>query len=242
MRVAVWNRAFVVTVLCGQSRELVAPTNIRHIRFHISLLFPTKGGGAPVRPAERLAMAPAASTRLRDSIKSTEEEAASVEDALRDALRSNAIKIMDLFVEWDENGDHQVSKSEFRKAMAALGFTRVRIDSVFDSLDEDSSGFIDYKEQIADSSVTGRQHPVERRAQLLPQAPLRRRQVPMPTVATKAAEMHCKETAEQSSSRLQRRTVAPRHSFRSGCAMVSKSMPLGSLTFSTSGTRTGMAS
>ena len=93
-------------------------------------------------------MAPAASTRLRDSIKSTEEEAASVEDALRDALRSNSIKIMDLFVEWDENGDHQVSKSEFRKAMAALGFTHSRphIDSVFDSLDEDGSGFIDYKE------------------------------------------------------------------------------------------------
>ena len=57
--------------------------------------------------------------------------------------------------------------------MAALGFTHSRphIDSVFDSLDEDGSGFIDYKElNRGGLKRHGRQHPVERRAQLLPQA------------------------------------------------------------------------
>ena len=77
-------------------------------------------------------------------ITSTASEAADVEEQLREALRTNAVKIMDLFIEWDTDGDHKVSKQEFRKAMAAIGFTHSRphIDSVFASLDDDGSGFI----------------------------------------------------------------------------------------------------
>lgn len=87
----------------------------------------------------------AVSASLKESIATVDADAASIKEALRVALRKNAVKIMDLFVEWDENGDHKVSKSEFRRAMAGLGFkhSRPHIDAVFDSFDEDSSGHID---------------------------------------------------------------------------------------------------
>ena len=90
----------------------------------------------------------AISQSLKQSISSSLDESASVQEKLRFALKANAVKIMDLFVEWDEDGDRQVSKIEFRRAMAALGFTHSRphVDAVFDSLDEDKSGYIDFKE------------------------------------------------------------------------------------------------
>ena len=56
-----------------------------------------------------------------------------------DALRKHAIKVMDLFREWDVDGDGEVTKKEFRKAMAVLGFevSRAVMDEVFDSFDAD---------------------------------------------------------------------------------------------------------
>ena len=40
--------------------------------------------------------------------------------AIAAALRSNMKKVMDLFREWDVNGDGAVSKKEFKNAMATL--------------------------------------------------------------------------------------------------------------------------
>ena len=40
---------------------------------------------------------------------------------LRDALTAQAVRVIDLFREWDEDGDGTVSKKEFRKALPALG-------------------------------------------------------------------------------------------------------------------------
>ena len=42
-------------------------------------------------------------------------------DQLRDALVTNAVRVIDLFREWDEDGDGTVSKKEFRKAVIHLG-------------------------------------------------------------------------------------------------------------------------
>ena len=88
--------------------------------------------------------------RLRDSITSSAAESTSIQTKLRTALSVNAIRIMDLFAEWDTNGDNSVTKAEFRKAMAELGFneSRPHIDAVFDSFDADHSGTITYKELL----------------------------------------------------------------------------------------------
>ena len=40
---------------------------------------------------------------------------------LRNMLSKNAVRVIDLFREWDEDGDGTVSKKEFRKAMPLLG-------------------------------------------------------------------------------------------------------------------------
>ena len=49
---------------------------------------------------------------------------------------------MDLFREWDVDGDGEVTKKEFRKAMAVLGFevSRAVMDEVFDSFDAVGGG------------------------------------------------------------------------------------------------------
>ena len=37
-----------------------------------------------------------------------------ISEQLRDVLVENAVRVIDLFRDWDENGDGQISKAEFR--------------------------------------------------------------------------------------------------------------------------------
>ena len=71
-----------------------------------------------------------------------------VQQQLREALVAQAVRVVDLFKEWDENGDGTVSKEEFRKAMPMLGLdvSREEIDALFDEWDPDGSGLLEYKE------------------------------------------------------------------------------------------------
>ena len=64
------------------------------------------------------------------------------------ALRQNAGKVLDLFREWDANGDGEVSKKEFRKAMPAIGLdvSVQEVDALFDSWDRDGGGALNFKE------------------------------------------------------------------------------------------------
>jgi len=70
----------------------------------------------------------------------------SVARQLQRVLRENAVRVIDVFKEWDEDGDGLVSKREFRRAIAALGYeaSRAEMDEVFESFDEDGSGMIEY--------------------------------------------------------------------------------------------------
>ena len=54
------------------------------------------------------------------------------------------MRVIDLFREWDEDGDGVVTKKEFRKAMPLLGFDAPRemVDQLFDELDPDGGGAI----------------------------------------------------------------------------------------------------
>merc|ERR1719272_1223165 len=61
---------------------------------------------------------------------------------LVELLSANAARVIDLFREWDEDGDGRVSKKEFRRALPLLGLQvpREEVDALFDSWDPDGSG------------------------------------------------------------------------------------------------------
>ena len=44
-----------------------------------------------------------------------------MQEQLREALTKRAVKILDLFRDWDEDGNGLVSQKEFRSAIAAMG-------------------------------------------------------------------------------------------------------------------------
>ena len=72
----------------------------------------------------------------------------SVTEQLRDALVQNSMRVMDLFREWDKNGDGVVSRIEFRKAIPMLGLhaSGDQIDALFQEFDIDGNGTISFRE------------------------------------------------------------------------------------------------
>ena len=83
----------------------------------------------------------------------------SVEAQVRDALASNGSRVMELFRSWDDDGDGEVSKAEFHKAMISLGLCAPpeatgaqknavtdAVSSLFDSFDGDGGGSIGFRE------------------------------------------------------------------------------------------------
>jgi len=58
------------------------------------------------------------------------------------------MRVMDLFREWDDNGDGQITKDEFKKAIPKLGLTcpMDAVDALFDEFDLDRGGTITFRE------------------------------------------------------------------------------------------------
>lgn len=75
---------------------------------------------------------------------------ATVGSKVRDAVRANADALVDTFREMDRNGDGTVSRAELRRAVPRLGLSftpsRSDIDALFDELDVDGSGLVEYRE------------------------------------------------------------------------------------------------
>ena len=44
------------------------------------------------------------------------------QDQLRELLTANSVRVIDLFRQWDTDGNGVVDKKEFRRAVAAFGF------------------------------------------------------------------------------------------------------------------------
>ena len=64
-------------------------------------------------------------------------------------LQAQSARVMDLFRSWDTDGDALISKKEFRDVCDAMGFegTKYEIyDALFETLDKDGSGEMDYME------------------------------------------------------------------------------------------------
>ena len=76
-------------------------------------------------------------SKVLTSLDLDEDSDMSVAEQLRIALTQNAVRVIDLFREWDEDGDGNVSKAEFRRAMPMLGLDvpRVAVDNLFDTFD-----------------------------------------------------------------------------------------------------------
>ena len=67
---------------------------------------------------------------------------------LRQHLQKNAVRVIDLFREWDADASGTVSKQEFADNMKLLGLNvpQSAVYEVFDSMDPDRSGEIEYQE------------------------------------------------------------------------------------------------
>jgi len=67
---------------------------------------------------------------------------------LREILKENNVKLVDLFTEWDTDGNGGLDKKEWRQGIAALGYDapQADIDAVFDGINGNSDGFIEFSE------------------------------------------------------------------------------------------------
>ena len=71
-----------------------------------------------------------------------------VQERIKETLENNAVRIVDLFREWDLNNSGTVSKKEFRRAPALLGIKMpaTEVDALFDAFDSDGLGILSFKE------------------------------------------------------------------------------------------------
>ena len=118
------------------------------------------------------------------------------------ALKQDLRRAMDLFREWDVNGDGAISKREFKNAMATLKIevTAEGVDALFRQFDGDGQGTIDFKE--LNKLVRLRSRPPSTRTRPHP----RTRTRPLPRCAHRAvAAPRRSRTASQSKGRATRR-------------------------------------
>lgn len=79
----------------------------------------SEGGGAVERRSET-----GSKRRPPPLPRQEEEEELDVQTHhLRDALAANAVRVIDLFREWDQDGDGVVDREEFRRALELTGFS-----------------------------------------------------------------------------------------------------------------------
>jgi len=75
-------------------------------------------------------------------------DALPISQQIGNALRKNSTRVMDLFRSWDADGDGEVTRAEFHKAMKALGLEvpKKDVDLLFDEWDKGGDGAIGFKE------------------------------------------------------------------------------------------------
>jgi hypothetical protein len=85
---------------------------------------------------------------LSTTVKIDRDSKRSVSEQVREALETNMVRVIDLFRDWDEDGNGLVGRNEFFKGVAALGVhvTRAEANELFDEFDTDNSGSIEYFE------------------------------------------------------------------------------------------------
>ena len=105
--------------------------------------------GAPKHALRRGKMSGTKGGVLATSVKlQPTEEGGSVVEQLREILNKNAVRVIDLFRSWDDDGNGKINAKEFRQSISGLGYSAPRkdTDAIFSDLDVDKSGEIDYNE------------------------------------------------------------------------------------------------
>ena len=72
-----------------------------------------------------------------------------ITEQLRHCLSKNAVRVIDLFRSWDDDGNGTIDAKEFRRALATLvegTLPREPCDQLFHQFDMDSSGTVEYSE------------------------------------------------------------------------------------------------
>ena len=69
-------------------------------------------------------------------------------EQIKEALMANAARVVDLFREFDTDGDGEVTLAEFERAMPLLGLAidREQVVELFNSFDADGGGAISFRE------------------------------------------------------------------------------------------------
>ena len=129
------------------------------------------------KPAKTKPQGPTVDTALVKALAETEPEVhdndddddgdepkqfkgASVVARLREALARVGTRVVDVFKQWDYNGDGQISREEFNMAMPLLGVraSPAELEQLFAIFDPDRSGTVDYRElnaQLRHITATG---------------------------------------------------------------------------------------
>ena len=86
--------------------------------------------------------------RLASFYNAASKPGKSIQDGLRDALTANLSRVMDLFREWDTDGNGMIDRKEFHKAIRALGVRapRAEVNTLFDTFDADGGGTLEASE------------------------------------------------------------------------------------------------
>jgi hypothetical protein len=99
---------------------------------------------AALVPAPAGSLASAASRADHWEVEPGEEAIA----LLRQKLNAKRGRVLDLFRQWDENGDGGISRDEFGRGLllCRLTFSAADARKLFDIFDEDGSGWLDFQE------------------------------------------------------------------------------------------------
>ena len=85
---------------------------------------------------------------LDSTIKLDAVDDATAAEQLKELLRVNRVRVIDLFTSWDLDGNGVVTRNEFERAFSFLGYEASAsvVDKLFTSLDANESGSIDFGE------------------------------------------------------------------------------------------------
>ena len=85
---------------------------------------------------------------LPETVKLDASSGVTVQEQLRQILKANNVKLVELFADWDEDGNGGLDKKEFRKGIIAMGYDAPNkdIDAIFDSMNEDGNKYLEISE------------------------------------------------------------------------------------------------
>ena len=89
-----------------------------------------------------------ANANLLEGLDLDEAALHSIPDQIKGAMQASLVRVVDLFRQFDDDGDGRISFDEFGKAMGELGLDVLpqALRLLFDEWDPDQSGYIEYEE------------------------------------------------------------------------------------------------